>query len=222
MSKFVAGSGARLHWKSGGARVGDRGQQLSIGELIRRRRLALGLSQRELARLAGVSQSLIARIETGSVNPRYETLRRILDALEEAGRKARRAISIASSPVVVVRVDEPLRAALRAMERYGFSQLPVVDQEGRVVGTVFEGTILRAILAHGPGVLDEPVSKVMEEPLPSLGADASIDDVLSLLNTKPAVLIVDDDGRPVGIVTRIDVVRALASHGGLQWNPRGV
>ncbi len=201
---------------------GEAEGRVSIGEVIRRRRLALGLSQRELARLAGVSQSLIARIETGSVNPRYETLRRILSALEEAGRRARRAISIASSPVVVVRADEPLRSAMRAMERYGFSQLPVVDADGRVVGTVFEGTILRAILSRGPGVLDAPVSEVMEEPLPSVGLEASIDDVLALLHSKPAVLIVDDEGRPVGIVTRIDVVRALASQGGLQWNPRGV
>ena len=193
-----------------------------IGSFIRRLRMQLGISQRELARMAGVSQSLIARIETGSINPRFETLRKILDALESVARSKRYALSIASKPVVTVRTDDSLRTAFSIMDRYGFSQLPVVDENERVVGTVFESTILRALVRGESRVLDEPVGRYMEPPLPMLGRDATVEDVVRLLEQSPAVLIVDEMQRPLGIITRIDLVRSLALYGGLQWKQRGV
>ena len=193
-----------------------------IGSFIRRLRMQLGISQRELARMAGVSQSLIARIETGSINPRFETLRKILDALESVARSKRYALSIASKPVVTVRTDDSLRTAFSIMDRYGFSQLPVVDENERVVGTVFESTILRALVRSESRVLDEPVGRYMEPPLPMLGRDATVEDVVRLLEQSPAVLIVDEMQRPLGIITRIDLVRSLALYGGLHWKQRGV
>ena len=194
----------------------------TVGEMIRRLRMQLGLSQRALARMAGVSQSLIARIESGSINPRYETVAKILRALENAARVRRIALNIASKPVVTVKLGDTLRSAFNIMDRYGFSQLPVVDGEGRVIGTIFESTILRALVNRGVDVLDEPVEKHMDAPLPMVDESATIDDVLRLLEQSAAVLIVDAGRRPLGIVTRIDIVRSLAAHSGLQWKPRGV
>lgn len=56
---------------------------LEAGELLRRRRLAHGLSQRELARRAGTRQSTISRIETGRETPTVDRLDRLLIALGE-------------------------------------------------------------------------------------------------------------------------------------------
>ncbi|AEM38032.1 transcriptional regulator, XRE family [Pyrolobus fumarii 1A] len=194
-----------------------------IGEEIRRLRLAAGLSQRELARLAGVSQSLIAKIEAGKVNPRVETLKKILDALEAVLRRLDRVEAYASKPVITVRVDEPVRKAVVVMDRYGFSQVPVVDEKGRVVGTVIESSVLRAIIERGSQVLDEPIERVMVEPLPTVKPDEPVMRVLPLLERYPAVLVVDDENRPIGIVTKIDLIRGLSRSpiGGLQWNQRG-
>ncbi len=50
-------------------------------EEIRRYRISLGLTQSELARRAKVSQSLIARIESGEIDPRVSTLKKILNCL---------------------------------------------------------------------------------------------------------------------------------------------
>ena len=216
----VSRVGSSLQWKWRGVSAVVAGS--TIGETIRRLRMQLGLSQRELARMAGVSQSLIARIESGSVNPRYETVARILNVLENVARARRLALNIASKPVVTVKLGDTLRAAFSIMDRYGFSQLPVVDSGGRVVGTVYESTILRAIVNQGVDVLDETVEKHMDAPLPMVDEKATIDDVLRLLEQSSAVLIVDAGRRPLGIVTRIDIVRSLAAHGGLQWKPRGV
>ncbi len=194
----------------------------NLGAFIRRMRMKLGLSQRELAKMAGVSQSLIARIETGSINPRFETVAKILRALESVARSRKYALSIASKPVVTLSLRDTLRDAFRLMDKYGFSQLPVVDNDGRVVGTVYESTILRALINEGEDVLEKPVEKYMEPPLPMLKEDATIDDAICVLEHNSAALIVDDDGRPLGIITRIDIVRTLAAQGGLQWKQRGV
>lgn len=51
------------------------------GELIKQRRLASGLSQRELAYRAGTSQSAIARIEAGDDDITWKRLRSVLNAL---------------------------------------------------------------------------------------------------------------------------------------------
>lgn len=50
-------------------------------ELIRRERVALGLSTRQLARLAGLSFTTISRIENGHEEPRWETMQRIAAVL---------------------------------------------------------------------------------------------------------------------------------------------
>jgi ribosome-binding protein aMBF1 (putative translation factor) len=53
-----------------------------IAAEVAERRLALGLSQSDLARLVGTTQSAIARLERGGRPPRIDTLLRIADALD--------------------------------------------------------------------------------------------------------------------------------------------
>ena len=53
-----------------------------IAERVAERRVAKGLSQRELAELVGTTQSSIARLERGGRPPRIDTLLRIADALD--------------------------------------------------------------------------------------------------------------------------------------------
>lgn len=54
----------------------------SIADQLGARRRELGLSQLELARLTGTTQSAIARLESGQRPPRIDTLLRIADALD--------------------------------------------------------------------------------------------------------------------------------------------
>ncbi|HWG08757.1 MAG TPA: helix-turn-helix transcriptional regulator [Solirubrobacteraceae bacterium] len=54
---------------------------MSPGELIRQRRLTLGLSQRSLARRAGTTQAAVSRIERGLTTPTWETVRALLLAM---------------------------------------------------------------------------------------------------------------------------------------------
>ncbi len=182
-------------------------------EELKRLRLKAGLSQRELARRAGVSQSLIARLERGQVNVRLTTLQRILEALFEALQENDVAEKYMHSPVITLSPKDSIRKAVELMDKHGISQIPVVDENGRVVGTVYETTILKSLTAYGEKLLDKTVGDVMEDPLPQVSPKTPIAIVNSMLLVYPAVLVVDK-GKLVGIITKIDVLKKIIGRPG--------
>jgi predicted transcriptional regulator len=63
--------------------TGDRGWFFAnIADKVAARRVAMNMSQRELAELCGTTQSAIARLESGGRPPRIDTLLRIAEALD--------------------------------------------------------------------------------------------------------------------------------------------
>ncbi|MHB1005988.1 MAG: cystathionine beta-synthase [Chloroflexota bacterium] len=99
--------------------------------------------------------------------------------------------------------DSPLQAA-EAMERHGISQIPVIDGE-RVVGSITEATLAR-LLVDGVERLPSRVGEVMGKPLPVVDADAELAEAYRLLLAGHPGLMVARAGRPLGIITRIDLV----------------
>lgn len=179
-------------------------------EEIARRRRGLGLTQKDLALLAGVSQSLIAKIEALKINPSYERAKRIFDALEELERKNEaKAKEIASRKVVGVRRQDLVAKATAVMRQTGFSQLPVLDN-GFVVGSVSEKSILTQVVkGKDLGELSrERVGDIMEEPFPQLDEDSPLSAIPTLLQYSPAVILTKK-GRPSGIVTRADLLKVM-------------
>jgi predicted transcriptional regulator len=55
---------------------------VTAAKLLREARSRAGLSQRALARRAGTSQSVIARIEAGQTSPTWDTFERLLMAAD--------------------------------------------------------------------------------------------------------------------------------------------
>ncbi|MEM1657789.1 MAG: CBS domain-containing protein, partial [Candidatus Jordarchaeales archaeon] len=175
-------------------------------EDLKQARKRLGITQEELARMAGVSQSLIARIESGSVDPRLSTLRKIVNALSAFEKNKICARDIMFSPVISVSSDETVRTAISLMEKNSISQLPVIDK-GRLVGSISESTIMK-YLSEGKDVFDKTVGEIMEESFPTVNPLTSIEVVHHLIvSGNPAVLVVDK-GEVVGIITKIDLISA--------------
>lgn len=182
----------------------------SIEEIPRRRRM-LGLTQRELARLAGVSQSLIAKLESGKIDPSYAKVKAIFDALTRLERRRDiPAREIAHGEVVGVQRDASVSEAARLMWGHDYSQLPVFDGE-RVVGSITEKTLLNQIIASGdPSKISSlTVEEVMEEPFPQVGEDAPLSLISSILQVYPAVLV-SRRGEIVGIITKADILKILS------------
>ena len=179
---------------------------LPTPEYIRMLRKRLGITQKELARRAGVSQSLIARIEKGTVDPRLSTLRKILNVLESAEPMGERVVNVMRGPVVTVEPDTPLEEIARTMWEKGISQVPVVTRQGHVIGTVEEKDLVDAIIKYGSHALRLKAKEIMDDPLPIVGVGERLENVVNLLMSgTPAVLVVKE-GRLVGVVTKSDII----------------
>ena len=183
--------------------------RLPTPEEVRRLRKIAGLTQKELANRAHVSQSLIARIEAGQVDPRLSTLQKILSALTSTEEK-NLAQHIMTKPVISVDVTDRARKAVDIMKKYDVSQLPVLRGK-RVVGSIQEATLVkRLLLSRDPWkVYSGFVQDIMEAPFVTVDPTAGLNEILTLLGEgHPAVLVLDE-GILVGIITKIDAVAAL-------------
>lgn len=184
--------------------------RLPTPEELRRLRKMAGLTQKELAIRAKVSQSLIARIEGGQVDPRLSTLQKILAAITTLEEK-KMVKDVMHAPVVSVEVTDRVRKAVDLMKKYNVSQLPVLRGK-RMVGSIQETTIVkRLLLSREPEkIYTSFVQDIMEEPFVTINQSARLDDALTLLGQgNPAILVLDENGEPVGIITKIDIVSAL-------------
>lgn len=173
---------------------------LPTPEDLRERRTELGLTQSELADRADVSQPLIARIEGGDVDPRLSTLRRIVNALEEAEGGVLRAADLMNTPVVSVAPDDSVRQAKQLMDSEGYSQVPVI-RDGRPSGLIGNTDIRQR---SGDNVGELPVAEVMHESITTVEPDATLDEIDTYLDHHDAVLVVDG-GKTVGVITDADI-----------------
>ncbi len=176
---------------------------------IPKKRKALGLTQSKLAQLAGVSQSIIAKIESGTVDPSYSIAKRLVEALEkESIQVSRPRVSeIMSRPVISVSRTQLVRDAVDMMRKRGFSQLPVLDGN-RCVGSISEKTILDRAARGEPleSLLNNRVRDIMDSPLPMVNDDTPLEMVLGLLQGNYGVLVTKGEST-IGILTKSDILK---------------
>jgi len=181
----------------------------SIDEIARKRKM-LDLTQKRLAELAGVSQSLIAKIESGKIDPAYTKVKAIFDALEQLETRIYFHVKeILHNEVIGVQKDASVSEAVQLMMKHGYSQLPVFDGE-HPVGSISEKTILSQVLAGEDldHVSTLPIRDLMDEAFPQVGENAPLSLISGLLQVYPAVLI-SKKGKAVGIVTKADLLKML-------------
>lgn len=117
--------------------------------------------------------------------------------------------------LVHVHPEETVGSAIKILREYGVSQMPVVKEEppvmaAEVVGAVVERDLLDAVFADR-AALDAPLSEHMGRPLPTVGAGEDLQVAMAALEAASAMLVLDD-GKPVGLITRSDLLGFL-SHG---------
>jgi cystathionine beta-synthase len=112
-------------------------------------------------------------------------------------------------PLVTVNQSDTTRSAFDKMEKYGISQLPVVDDTDEFVGSLNDSHLFKLML-NDNSVSDKPISEVMQPAFPVVGYYEEIDAVSKAINKDNAAVLVKDLGGVYHIITKYDVISALS------------
>ena len=179
--------------------------EVPTGSHIRRWRKSLSMTQARLAELSGVAQSIIAKVEKEVVDPRSSTLRKLVEALSrfESPEKLHTVRDVMITDVSVLKFNDTIQTAIDNMVKDGISQLPVLSEDGEILGIVSEESILQKG-AHRNGL----VGQVMHPGPTIVDIGLSVSEARRRLTEVEALLVVEDDVL-AGLVTRMDLVHAL-------------
>jgi cystathionine beta-synthase len=113
--------------------------------------------------------------------------------------------------LVTVQPHFRVREAVALLHEHRVSQLPVVSAHdpATVVGAIGERGLLRRA-AEDPGLLDAEIVQVMEAPFSAVSTEDPVREAVELLSGDQQALMVLRDGRAEGLVTRTDLLEALA------------
>ena len=105
--------------------------------------------------------------------------------------------------------NETIRESIDTLIKYGISHMPVLKTEppvmaAEVVGSISEDQLLTALFT-GKVSLNDSVSTLMSQPLPMIGSGESVSVAIERLQFAGALLVLDA-GKPVGILTREDLL----------------
>lgn len=98
--------------------------------------------------------------------------------------------------------------AIRLLNREGISQIPVMNAEGDVVGSLTDSVILHRLIEE-PEVRHQEVSEVMDKPFKFVALDSTVDTLSSLIDRENKALLVRDDRNGVHIITQADLLAAM-------------
>ncbi len=164
-------------------------------------------------------------IERGGLTARVELLGELHHAalereLTSSGVRARTVAEVMTGNVVSIRPDQSLKTAAHLMVERTIKRLPVVDEAGHLVGILSRVDVLRTMGEdyHAPEA-ERPeglpgtrtVGELMRTDVPSVRADAAMGEILDKVTSTRLnrAIVVDGDGRVLGIVSDADLLARL-------------
>jgi cystathionine beta-synthase len=116
--------------------------------------------------------------------------------------------------LVTISAHQKVGEAIDAMQRYSISQLPVVrdglvESLADVIGSLQDRDLLDRVFKNADA-LYEDVATAMQPPLEAVDAGASVEAIFAALTGRSNAVLVAREGRPVGVVTRSDLLEYLA------------
>ncbi len=171
---------------------------------IKRLRKKLEINQKELAVRAGVSQSLIAKIEAGKIEPTYSKACGILETLKDLEEQEEaKAKELMNKKVVFVKPTEKVKEVIKLMKQKGISQIPV-QNEKVVVGLISEKIILDK-LAEGENITGLTAAEIMDDCPPIISLETKQRTILEILR-EHSIVLVAKKGEVKGIISKSDLL----------------
>jgi len=169
---------------------------------IKTLRNQLGLKQKELADLAGISQSLIAKIESAKIDPSHSIAMKIFQTIEIIIKKdEKEAKEIMTKEIIFCNPEDKLKEAIKKMQIHKISQMPVMDKEN-ILGIISETSILEK------GLNSKKIKEAMDIAPPRVPTNTKISIINSMLKQYPAI-IVSDGNKLSGIITKSDILKVI-------------
>ncbi len=168
---------------------------------LKQKRKQLDLSQNELAKKSGVSQSLIAKLESNKVVPSYDAIQKIENTLEMIlYEKEKKVADIMHSPILSVDAGDTAEKAAGIMKKHDYSQIPV-KKNSEFVGSISE----RELISVNKNV---KTLDIMGPLFDIVSWDTPISSIKSMFKdrNKKAILIRNKKGEIKGIVTTQDLI----------------
>ena len=182
---------------------------------IKKLREELNISQRQLAKQCDIPSSFLSMIENQKNNtkPSYDVLVRLFKELDGESQKNLgkliTADKICKTNLTSARKSDYAEDIIKIMHEKDFSQIPVLDGGG-CIGMVTENSLMKFLQerTHKP-LTTTRVKDVMDTPPIVIDISTKVtENILSLFNDSKC-LLVSDNAKIVGLITKIDAIRGL-------------
>jgi len=120
-----------------------------------------------------------------------------------------KAKDIMQKPVIAATPRASLRDIASQIIKHGFSGMPVVEQDGKVLGVITEADIVYSLI-DGHRLENVTAADFMTTPPATVDVETSLEEVMRTLQERRIVRVpVTEQGKLVGIISRRDVIRAV-------------
>ncbi|MCY4491757.1 MAG: helix-turn-helix domain-containing protein, partial [Thaumarchaeota archaeon] len=168
---------------------------------IRQIRKKVGITQKKLASMTGVSTSMINQIESGRSKPSYDTAKKIFDSLAglESHSSPHKAGDFCSKYIIKLAPSDTLHDAIKKMRQTSISQIPVF--EGRdLAGLISEDGIIKCLADDKVGLKTARLSEAMDHAPPVVDYETPASVLVPLIQYSKCILV-SKNQKIVGIIT---------------------
>ena len=177
---------------------------------IKQQRQKLGITQKKLAGLTGVSTSMINQIESGKSQPSYDTAKKIFENLTRLEGQSSQftAGDFCSKDIVKLKPTNTLHDAVKKMHELSISQIPVFDGL-EIVGVISENGIIKHLADLGEaGLKKAKVADTMDPVPPIVSAETPANVLVPLIKYSMCILV-SKKSKIVGIITASDTLKMM-------------
>ena len=177
---------------------------------IKQIRLKIGITQKKLAVMTGVSTSMINQIESGRSQPSYETAKKIFENLAklEGESSSHTAGDFCSTDIVKLKPTNTLHDAIKKMHQLSISQIPIFNNLD-IVGMISEDGIVKHLAELGEAELKKAKLANTMEPVPPIVDWNTPANVLVPLIRYSKCILVSKKSKIMGIITASDTLKMM-------------
>lgn len=174
---------------------------------LRKIRKQLDLTQYAFAKEAGLSQSMIAKIEAGRLDPTYSNVKKIEQAINNLTNTEdnKTAENIMNRKGIFCDKKTKLKQIANLFTKHNISQIPILDNHN-VMGLITESNLLEQ---RPIDIKTKEAKEVMGDAPPIVAKNTKLEIIISLLKFYPMVLV-KEKGKLKGLITKSDIIKELS------------